>query len=131
MIGLVIVIGILMNLIVFLLFYRLEKLNKQNNLCMDIVPFKSIFTNDIFLDRQTSIKNNAVVTDIPSVKTFELSKGNRRSDEAFRKKKAFRKIATVNDMFEIQYGMVPICDYKIGLADEKNMYMLYFQLGKN
>lgn len=128
MVVFVIVIGILMNLIVFLLYYRLEKFNKENNSSMEIVPFKGIYKNDVFVDGQVSIQIKEVVTVIPQVKTFDLSKENGRGDVAF----AVGKAASIHDnIADIKKVMVPICDCKIGLADEKNMYKLYFQLGKN
>ena len=91
MMVLVIVIGILMNLIVFLLYYRLERLNKKINSRVDLAPAKGIYLNDIFKDGQVNIQFKEVVADKLSLKTFGFSHGNGREDVAFEKKNAFRK----------------------------------------
>jgi len=130
----IVVIGVLMNLIVFMLYFRLEKLSKCNNVNNEQVPHKSILNDYTYTDGLASLHFKDI-TEYISIEEM--------NDDGLNDKCGFHDFASCTDEVIQTYpspfkhkvdskrNTTPLYDYRMATVDKKDVYRLYFELSKN
>ena len=134
MIVLAIVIGVLMNLIVLYLFYRLEKRIKNNHSGYERAPFKRNLNNETSRYGQASIQFKEVKNYSITKKTVGagFDKSNGRCDSSLNNDQVLEPVAPdYNHLVNQLFNVVPLYDYRMEAAEKRNVCKLYYKLGSN
>ena len=134
MIVLAIVIGVLMNLIVLFLFYKLEKRIKNNHSGYERVPLKRNLNNETYRYGQASVQFKELNSNSIAKKTAGtgFNKSNVRCDSSLNNDQVLEPVAPdYNHLVNQLFNVVPLYDYRMEAAEKRNVCKLYYKLGSN